>query len=243
MAEGRGTFSNIRRFLTYALTINIAELAPFLAWATTRGHFPLALGVLQVLAVDLSTGIMPALALGAEPLSGAELSHPPRQLRLIDARLLWRAFGVLGPVEAAMQLLAYAVTLRSLGWHYGGSPPDAAAQLAGSGAAFLAILAGQMATAFSCRSATEPPWRTLRTMGRNRALLWAAAASSALTLAQLLGQRPPHGAGLWVALAAFPVMLIADAIYKVSEWTGRGGAATRPVAPGANPLWSVDMVK
>lgn len=244
VAEGRGTFSNIRRFLTYVLTINIAELAPFLAWAITRGHFPLALGVLQVLAVDFGTGIMPALALGAEPLSGAELSHPPRQLRLIDARLLWRAFGVLGPVEAAMELLAYAVTLRSLGWHYGGTPPDAAAQLAGSGAAFLAILAGQMATAFSCRSATAPPWRTLRTLGRNPALLWAAAASSALTLAllytpplaALLGQRPPHGAGLWVALAGFPVMLIADAIYKASEWTGRGGAATRPVAPAANPL-------
>ena len=65
--QGRSTFSNIRRFLTYHLTDNVAELAPFVVWALSGGSFPLALGVLQVLALDIGTDLLPAFALGAEP--------------------------------------------------------------------------------------------------------------------------------------------------------------------------------
>ena len=68
---GRATFSNVRRFLTYHLTDNVAELAPFAVWALTGGSFPLAIGVLQVLALDIGTDMLPALALGAEPPSRA----------------------------------------------------------------------------------------------------------------------------------------------------------------------------
>jgi hypothetical protein len=39
---GRATFSNICRFLTYHLTDNVAELAPFLLWGLTGGTFPVA---------------------------------------------------------------------------------------------------------------------------------------------------------------------------------------------------------
>ena len=49
--QGRATFANIRRFLTYHLTDNVAELTPFVVWALSpAGAFPLALGVLQILA-------------------------------------------------------------------------------------------------------------------------------------------------------------------------------------------------
>ncbi len=65
--QGRATFANIRRFLTYHLTDNVAELTPFVVWALSGGRFPLAIGVLQVLALDIGTDILPALALGAEP--------------------------------------------------------------------------------------------------------------------------------------------------------------------------------
>ena len=65
--QGRATFQNVRRFLTYHLTDNVAELAPFALWALTGGSFPLAIGVLQVLALDIGTDMLPALALGREP--------------------------------------------------------------------------------------------------------------------------------------------------------------------------------
>ena len=71
--QGRSTFANIRRFLTYHLTDNVAELAPFVVWALSGGTFPLAIGVLQVLALDIGTDVLPALALGAEPLMTAVL--------------------------------------------------------------------------------------------------------------------------------------------------------------------------
>ncbi|MQA82895.1 MAG: HAD-IC family P-type ATPase [Streptosporangiales bacterium] len=60
---GRATFANIRRFLTYHLTDNVAELVPFAAWALSGGHLPLALTVLQILALDIGTDLLPALAL------------------------------------------------------------------------------------------------------------------------------------------------------------------------------------
>ena len=58
--QGRATFSNIRRFLTYHLTDNVAELTPFVVWALSGGRFPLALGVLQILALDIGTDLLPA---------------------------------------------------------------------------------------------------------------------------------------------------------------------------------------
>jgi magnesium-transporting ATPase (P-type) len=63
--QGRTTFANIRRFLTYHLTDNVAELAPFLVFTLTGGAVPLALGVLQILSLDIATDMLPALALGA----------------------------------------------------------------------------------------------------------------------------------------------------------------------------------
>jgi magnesium-transporting ATPase (P-type) len=65
--QGRSTFSNVRRFLTYHLTDNGAELTPFVVWALSGGPFPLAIGVLQILALDIGTDVLPSLALGAEP--------------------------------------------------------------------------------------------------------------------------------------------------------------------------------
>ena len=75
--QGRATFANVRRFLTYHLTDNVAELTPFVVWALSGGRFPLALGVLQILALDIGTDMLPALALGAEPPGAHVLERPP----------------------------------------------------------------------------------------------------------------------------------------------------------------------
>ena len=74
--QGRATFLNIRRFLTYHLTDNVAELTPFVVWAMSGGRFPLALGVLQILALDIGTDTLSAVALGAEP-TGRRRAQPP----------------------------------------------------------------------------------------------------------------------------------------------------------------------
>ena len=75
--QGRTTFANIHRFLTYHLTDNVAELTPFVVWALSGGRFPLALGVLQILCLDIGTDLLPAIALGNEAPSPGVLLRPP----------------------------------------------------------------------------------------------------------------------------------------------------------------------
>ncbi len=58
--EGRAAFDNIQRFLTYHLVDNVAELTPFVVWALSAGRIPLVISVMQVLALDIGTDMLPA---------------------------------------------------------------------------------------------------------------------------------------------------------------------------------------
>jgi calcium-translocating P-type ATPase len=220
--QGRSTFANIRRFLTYHLTDNVAELAPFVVWVLSARSFPLAIGVLQVLALDIGTDILPALALGAEPPGAHVLEQPPIRRHLLDRRLFLRSFGVLGPVEATVELAAFLATFVALGWRPGDAFPHGDALLAASGAAFTAVVFGQVANAFACRSTVRPIW----TIGwtANRLLLGALVAELGMLagflyippLADLLGQAGPTWTGFAVALLAIPAVVVADTLEKVT---------------------------
>jgi magnesium-transporting ATPase (P-type) len=181
--QGRSTFSNIRRFLTYHLTDNVAELTPFVVWALSGGRFPLAIGVLQILALDIGTDILPALALGAEPPAPDVLERSPIRQHLLDRHLFTRAFGVLGPVEAALELAAFLAVFVTSGWRPGDAFPHGGTLLAASGAAFGAVVLGQVANAFACRSTLWPPWRIGWTT--NRLLLGAIVAELGMLAAFL----------------------------------------------------------
>ena len=226
--QGRATYSNIHRFLTYHLTDNVAELTPFVVWALSGGQFPLALGVLQILALDIGTDLLPALALGAERPGKRVLSRPPERRHLMDRQLMVRVFCVLGPVEAVVEMAAFSAVLFGGGWTRGGLP-EPGLLMAASGAAFTAVVLGQLANAFACRSATDPPWRL--GWGTNRLLVWAVLAELAVLaaclyvpqLAALLGHAPPAPGGLLVAALAVPAVLAADWAYK--EARGRRSQA------------------
>jgi calcium-translocating P-type ATPase len=218
--QGRSTFVNIRRFLTYHLTDNVAELTPFLVWALSGGNFPLALGVLQILALDLGTDTLSAVALGAEPPARHLLDGPPVKGRLMNRTVLRRAFGLLGPVEATLSMVAFLVSLWAVGWFPGQAFPVGRDLMAASGAAFITVVIAQTANAFACRSSTRWPgdlgWTT------NRLLLPAASAGLAFSLVVLLvtpvalalGHASPPAAGWVVALSSAPIVLAVDALDK-----------------------------
>lgn len=218
--QGRATFVNIRRFLTYHLTDNVAELAPFLVWALSGGFFPLALGVLQIIALDLGTDTLSAVALGAEPPAKHLLEGPPVHGRLMNRTVLRRAFGVLGPLEAFLSLAAFMVSLLALGWRPGNPFPTGHELAAASGAAFITVVFAQTANVFACRSSSRWPgalgWFT------NRLLVPAALIGLAFSLmelwvppiARLLGQWNPPMWGWVVALASMPILLAVDALDK-----------------------------
>jgi calcium-translocating P-type ATPase len=237
--QGRETFLNVRRFLTYHLTDNVAELAPFLLWALSGGRFPLALGVMQILALDLGTDTLPATALGAERAGDRVLSHPPVRGRLLDRTVATRAFGILGPTEAAFGILVFTAALWVSGWRLGEAFPDGPELAAASGGAFLSVVVMQMANAFACRSTRLPAWRL--PVGGNRLLLIAVAASTAFALgcllipqvASVLGHSAPPAEVLPIILAGIPALLLVDAGHKAWRHRTRGRArAGGAGAPG-----------
>ena len=223
--QGRTTFANARRFLTYHLTDNVAELTPFVLWALSGGRFPLALGVLQVLCLDVGTDILPAVALGAEPSSPRALAQPPLGRHLVDRFLLFRAFGVLGLTESIVSMVTFLAAFSFAGWRPGSAFPSGNALLSASGAAFTAVVAGQMANAFVCRSATL--WPGQLGWFSNRYLVLAVFCEGAMLigflyippLARILGQAAPDTAGYFTALLAIPAVLTADTVQK--RWKGQ----------------------
>ena len=104
-------------------------------WALSGDRIPLAIGVLQVLALDIGTDVISALALGAEPASTHALDQAPTRRHLLDRGLFLRAFGVLGPVEAFVEMSAFFAMFLAAGWRPGDSFPHGATLLAASGAA------------------------------------------------------------------------------------------------------------
>ena len=180
--EGRAVYDNLRKFLTYILTSNIPEIVPYVAFALFA--IPLPLTVMQILAVDLGTDLLPALALGAERPDAAVMRRPPRprQARLMDLPLAARAYLWLGLLEAAAAMTAYFLVLTQHGWHYGDMPPatDPTYRLATT-ACLASIVVMQVVNVFLCRS----PHRFLfdTTLGGNRLLLPALAVEIGLLLA------------------------------------------------------------
>ena len=155
--EGRAAFDNIKRFLAYHLTDNVAELAPFVVWALSGGEIPLMISVLQVLALDIGTDLLPALALGGEPPESDVMQRPPRarESRLLDRHVLGRAFGFLGPMEALLSLLMLPVGAWLLfDWPHSPLPTTGPALATLSTLVFASIVLMQMANAFECRSAS-----------------------------------------------------------------------------------------
>ena len=215
--EGRAVFDNIRRFLTYDLTVNVAELAPFLVWGLSIGKIPLALSVLQLLALDLGVSLLPALALGAEPPEAATMTRPPRSRteRTLDRSVLGRAFGFLGPLEAALSLAFLpAGAALYFGWQLGGPLPAGGLELSLlSTLVFASIVLMQMVNAFECRSTSRSIFG-MRFL--SNPLLPASVAASLLllmafvyvpVLQHILGQTA-LSARQWLLIGAGPVLFL-----------------------------------
>lgn len=151
--EGRAVFMNIRKFMTYVLASNVPEVVPYLAFGLSSA--PLALTVPQILAVDLGTDMVPALALAAEPPQGNVMDEPPRPRteRLLNREMLVRAYGFLGLIETAVAMGGFFLYLHHQGWAWG-SPLDWSTLLykEATTVTFAGIVAAQAANVFACRS-------------------------------------------------------------------------------------------
>lgn len=157
---------------------------PYLAFVLFR--IPLPLTVVQILAVDLGTDILPALALGAEKPDAEVMRRPPRRgdEPLLNRGLLLRAYLFLGPLEAVASMTAFLSVLFAAGWSYGDPlAPDDPLYRSATAACLAGIVATQVVNVFLCR---HPRRSILQTGIRGNRLLLAAVMLEILLLTAIV---------------------------------------------------------
>jgi len=193
VAAGRRVYDNVRKFILYIFAHATPEVVPFLAFALSGGRIPLPLTVLQILAIDLGTEILPALALGREPAEPGIMERPPRPRSegVIRGELLFRAWVLMGLVSAGLVMAGFFGVLLGAGWRPGDDvgvgEPLHGPYLRATTMTFAGIVACQIGTAFAARTERA----SLRAVGvlSNRLLLWGIAAE--IVFAAALVYAPP----------------------------------------------------
>jgi len=222
--EGRAIFDNMRKFIVYIFAHLSPEAIPFIFYALFR--IPLPLTVMQILAIDLGTETLPALALGVERPEPDVMARPPRPRseRLLSAGSLTRGYAFLGGMTTVVVLSAFFLFLHSKGWSWGqSSAPTKEVGLEASTIVFLGIVLMQVGNAFACR--TERASAFTIGLFSNRLLLWGiafelvfAAALIYVPFLQKVFRTGPVGAEWWAYLIAFvPVIFLAEELRKAIQ--------------------------
>ncbi len=222
---GRRVYDNVRKFICYIFAHAVPEVMPFLVFALAGGMVPLPLTVMEILAIDLGTDTLPALALSQEPAEPGLMDRPPRPRRqgVISAGMLARAWGFLGLISASLVMAGFFLTLRHAGWHPGaptgpGSPLYQGYRQATT-VAWLGIVACQVGTAFAVRT----DHASLRQVGlfTNKLLL----------------------AGIAVALAFAAAVVYLPALQGVFGTAALSAGQLAIVAPFPFIVWGADEIR
>jgi len=218
--EGRAVYANIKKFTSYIFTSNTPEAVPFILFALSGARIPLALGVMHILAVDLGTDLLPALALGAEHPEPGVMDKPPRDLgeHVITGGLLRRAYLFLGPLQSLAVMAAFYFQYWTHG-HWGqwlDLPAEGPLYASATAMALACVVTTQIGNLFAQR--TELVSAFSAPVARNRLLLWGIL--SELAVIALVVYAPPVqrliGTGPfplsnWIFLFAWaPLLLVAD---------------------------------
>lgn len=220
--EGRLIFDNIRRFSTYLLSCNLAEV--LVVTLAILAGLPLPLLPLQILFLNLVTDVFPAFALAAGEGEGDVLNRRPRPPRepLITAER-WRMMAVYAVAIAASTLAAEILAERWFG------------SAAANTVAFLTIALAQLWHVFNMRSPGSSALRNAVT--RNRLVWYALALCLALlvaavtvpALADALGTQAIDLPAWVLAITASLVPLVAGQVWLTWRRRTPEGPATSAV--------------
>ena len=228
LAQGRTTYSNVRKSLHYLISTNLSEIEVMLGASLVGMETPLT--PMQLLWINLVTDALPALALALEPAEASVMQAPPRDSResILPKERLWRMLRESGVMTAG--------TLGSLAYgrlRYG---PGASAR----SMAFNTLTMAQLLHSLSCRSERYLV-KTSERERTNPALL--AAVGGSLALQALVVFVPPlrrllqAGRLTWTDLlvsglfAAGP-MLINEILKPVPETAHTGDQPTSTTGAG-----------
>jgi len=229
--QGRAIYANVGKFVSYIFASNVPELVPFLAFVLLG--IPLPLTLMQILAVDLGTDLLPALALGAEAPEPGVMHRPPRPRteRLLSGRRLLHAYGFLGVIEAGLSLGGFFWTYWLGGWRPGLEMAAAGDLYRRATTMTLAgIVATQIGNIFACRTDRESVFRV--GLFSNRLVLLGIAAELGVLLGLIFIPPLPTLFGLsplafaeWGVLLVFPPVMLG--LEEARKWLVRSVAATR----------------
>ncbi|MFP5486944.1 MAG: cation-translocating P-type ATPase, partial [Acidimicrobiia bacterium] len=222
--EGRAVYANIGRFTSYIFTSNAPEAVPFAAFAFSGGRIPLALDVMAILAIDLGTDLVPALALGAERPEPGVMDRPPRRRtdHIVDRAMLMRAYLWLGLFQSAAVMAVFFLHYWANG--HPGQWLDLPAEGRIAEQAVAIALAAVVFTQIGNLFAQRGGWAAMTRDGwaANR-LVWIGIASELVIVAAIvyvpflqsaIGTAGlPAVSWLWV-LALTPLLLVADELRK-----------------------------
>jgi sodium/potassium-transporting ATPase subunit alpha len=223
--EGRAVFQNIRKFLTYVLVHNVAELVPYFAFGVFG--IPLPLTPIQALSIDMGTDSLTALGLGVERPNPAIMRLPPRRRneRLLNLPLALRAYLFLGVIEAAAAMAAYFFVLLGAGWHFGQSlAPTEPLYRSATTACLSTIIIIQIVNVFLCRSSVRSILSTNLT--DNRLIVWGMGLEVALLLlinftplGNMILDTAPVPSGLWLFVIPLAVAMLV--LEEARKWLVR----------------------
>lgn len=154
---GRTVFDNIQSFIMYILTSNMPEIIPFLMFVLLANYnFPLALPVLLILAIDLGTDMIPAIAIGTEKPSEDIMMRKPRKIteKLCNSKMVIRSYAFFGPIQTLFSYIIFIMILVGGGWKFGEimSVSNPIYQSAVTGF-FATIIITQIFNLYACRNA------------------------------------------------------------------------------------------
>ncbi|NUS44548.1 MAG: cation-transporting P-type ATPase [Mycobacteriaceae bacterium] len=228
---GRRVYDNIGKFMLYIFAHATPEVLPLLVFALSGGAVPMPLTVMQLLAFDIGTETLPALALGREQAEPGLMRRRPRRPgeSVVRRSMLVRAWLFLGVISAVLAFGGFFAVLLAGGW-WPGAPTGPGTALhhtyqQATTMMFVGMVAGQVGTAFAARTDRV----SLRSLGvfSNPLLLWGIAFELAVTAAVVYLpplQRLLGTAALapWMVALAAPFPFLVWGADEVRRWRHRG---------------------
>lgn len=195
--EGRGIFDNVRKFVNYLLSANIAEVITILGGVVFFGK--LVLSAAQLLFINIVTDGLPAVALGSDPAERGIMRFKPHrfQVSIINNRV-WYEMMIFG--------LLMSIALLGHYWWLGGHQHESERAVA---VAFTAMVVYEMVRLIGIRSDYRikwfaNPWLSVAIAG---SLLIQVAVLYTPWLRDLFGVAPIHGID-WVIIGSVSVGLV-----------------------------------
>ena len=174
--EGRRIFDNIKKYLTYLLSCNIAEIllmsiAIFMVWPTMKGaQTIIPLTAIQLLWVNLTTDGLPALALGVDPADPDVMERAPRDPKESVFSREVKAYLIFFPIS--MTVLLFTIFVINLS---ASSMVTPEMELRMRTQVFTSMVFIELARAATCRSLRYPIFKIGVLANK---FLWIAIASS-----------------------------------------------------------------